>query len=434
MGGHIVTEAGGIWVGLMDMDCAGPVVGLTGSMPADHSQARVLVRMHRAPLGHVCVSTLPPETFTERIRAAAERTLGEELQRHAQWDDSPDASDDQGNWSAQITCPRQFPSLEGTGMSIVVCTRDRTEGLLGCLRTLRQVTYEPLEIIVVDNAPSGNATREAVTALSRVDARIHYTCELRPGLSRARNHGLAQARFDLVAFTDDDTVVNPGWASALAAGFAADSEAVCVTGLVASVALDTGSQQYFDARVPWAEVFEPRRYDLTKHRHPSPLYPFKAGIFGTGANFAVRRNAVARLGGFDPLLGAGAPSRGGEDLDIFLRLIMAGGRICYLPSAVVWHRHRSDSDALTEQIYSYGHGLGAYVAKHLPNPDLRRALAAHGVRQAMMLLARMRHASQVSQTRSGGRRLALTEARGVIDGALCYRRAARRASESLGVR
>ena len=237
-----------------------------------------------------------------------------------------------------------------------------------------------------------------------------------------------------MAFTDDDTVVDPGWASALAAGFAADSEAVCVTGLVASMALDTGSQQYFDARVPWAEVFEPRRYDLTKHRHPSPLYPFRAGIFGTGANFAVRRNAVARLGGFDPLLGAGAPSRGGEDLDIFLRLILAGGRICYLPSAVVWHRHRSDSDALTEQIYSYGHGLGAYVAKYLPNPDLRHALAAHGVRQARMLLGRMRHASQVSQTRSGGRRLALTEAMGVIAGALCYRRAARRASGSLGVR
>ena len=426
-------EAGGIWVGLMDMDGVGPVVGLTGSVSAEHRQARVLVRMHRAPLGHVRVSTLPSETFTERVRAAAETMLAGELQRHAEWDGSADASGSRRDWPAQTACPRRFPSDPAPGMSIVVCTRDRTEGLLECLSTIRQVTYEPVEIIVVDNAPTGNATREAVMALSRADARLRYICESRPGLSRARNHGLAQARFDLVAFTDDDTVVDPGWASALAAGFAADSEAVCVTGLVASMALDTGSQQYFDARVPWAEVFEPRRYDLTEHRHPSPLYPFKAGIFGTGANFAVRRNAIVRLGGFDTLLGAGAPSRGGEDLDIFVRLILAGGRICYLPSAVVWHRHRSGSDALIEQIYSYGHGLGAYVAKYLPNRDLRHALAAHGLNQASGLLGRMRRASQVSQTRSGGTRLALAEAMGVIAGALCYRRAVRRASRSTGV-
>jgi GT2 family glycosyltransferase len=241
---------------------------------------------------------------------------------------------------------------------------------------------------------------------------------------------MAQARFDIVAFTDDDTLVDPGWPSVLAAGFAADPEAVCVTGLVASSALDTSCQRYFDARVKWGEVFEPRRYDLAEHRHPSRLYPFKAGIFGTGANFAVRRSAVARLGGFDPLLGAGAPSRGGEDLDMFLRLILAGGRICYLPSAIVWHRHRADAEALSEQIYSYGHGLGAYVAKHLQNRDLRYALVGHGLREATLLLGRMRRASQVSQLRAGGRRLALTEAWGVMAGTLCYRRVARQASRS----
>jgi GT2 family glycosyltransferase len=179
-------------------------------------------------------------------------------------------------------------------------------------------------------------------------------------------------------------------------------------------------------------VFEPRRYDLTAHRHPSRLYPFRAGIFGTGANFAVRHTVVTRLGGFDPLLGAGAPGRGGEDLDMFLRLILSGGRICYLPSAFIWHRHRSDTEALGEQIYSYGHGLGAYVAKHLPNPDFRYALVGHGLHQARVLLSRMRRASQVSQLRVSGRRLALTEAWGVMAGVLCYRLAASRASRSSG--
>jgi GT2 family glycosyltransferase len=232
-----------------------------------------------------------------------------------------------------------------------------------------------------------------------------------------------------VAFTDDDTMVDPGWPSAIVAGFVADPEAMCVTGMVASRALDTGSQRYFDSRYSWGESFEPRRYDLLAHRYPSRLYPFSAGIFGTGANFAVRRSAIAGLGGFDPLLGAGSPGRGGEDLDMFLRVILAGGRICYLPSALVWHSHRADTRALGEQVYSYGYGLGAYLAKHLLNRHLPVGILGQGVRQAGTVVSRMRLASQESRLRADGRRLGLTEARGVMAGALCYYRTTRQSSE-----
>ena len=228
-----MTEEGGIWVGLLDMDDARPVVGVSGSVRAGYRQARVLIRMHRAPLGHVSVPILPVETLTARVRTAAETTLAEALRRHAHWDKSADELGGSCEWAARVACPHHFPTRNGAGVTIIVCTRDRTEGLRECLRTLQQVTYDPIEIIVVDNAPSGNATREAVTALAQNDPRIRYTCESRPGLSRARNHGMVHARYDIVAFTDDDTMVDPGWPSAIAAGFAADPEAVCVTGLVA---------------------------------------------------------------------------------------------------------------------------------------------------------------------------------------------------------
>jgi GT2 family glycosyltransferase len=416
------------WVGLLDLDESSSVMGASGPVRADHRQARVLVRVHRAPLGHVGVPILPMETLTERIRTAAAHTLAEALARHDQCDRRGHGAVDPGEWADRMACPRSFPSAGRSGLSIVVCTRDRTEKLGECLRALRQrVSYDPVEILVVDNAPRGDATRELVTAYARDDSRIRYTCEPLPGLTIARNHGLGQARFDLVAFADDDTSVEAGWLAAIAAGFAGDPDVVCVTGPVVSSALDTGAERYFDSRYPWGEAFEPRRYDLGEHRHPSRLYPFRAGIFGTGANFAVRRSAVVRLGGFDPLLGTGTASRGGDDLDMFVRLILAGGRICYLPSALVWHHHRAETGALSEQIYSYGHGLGAYLAKRVMNREMSLGLLRRGLRETGAdLKGRMQQASQSSQLGAAARWLALNEALGVAPGALRYYRAARR--------
>ena len=416
----------GIWVGLLDLDGSEPIHGVSGPLSDSHGMARVLIRVHHAPIGYVQLPAAPAESLTARAASLAEKMLAMPLRGHEELDKSALNAQDSAGWMAEVCCPHRFAASGGAGVTVIVCTRDRTEGLRECLRSIQQASYEPLEILVVDNAPTRDDTRELVTALAKTDERLHYTCEPDPGLSRARNHGLARAQFDLVCFTDDDTRVDPGWLSAVAAGFAADPETVCVTGLVASSSLNTGAERFFDSRYSWGEAFEPRRYDLTTHRHSSALYPYSAGVFGTGANFAIRRGAVTDLGGFDPILGAGGPGRGGEDLDIFLRIILAGGRICYLPSSLVWHQHRADLEALGEQIYSYGYGLGAYLAKHLISGLMPAVLLGRGLRQAGVILGRTRQASRAGQMRVGGRRLALTEARGVLAGALCYRRAARR--------
>jgi GT2 family glycosyltransferase len=415
----------GIWVGLLDLDGSEPVRGVSGPLCDEHGMARVLIRVHHAPIGYVQLPAVPAESLTARAASLAESTLAEPLREHEELDKSALNAQTSAGWLAEVCCPHRF-AASGAGVTVIVCTRDRTEGLRESLRSIQQVSYEPFEILVVDNAPTRNDTRELVTAMAENDPRLHYTCEPDPGLSRARNHGMARAQYDVVCFTDDDTRVDPGWLSAVAAGFAADPETVCVTGLVATSSLNTGAERFFDSRYSWGEAFEPRRYDLATHRHSSALYPYSAGVFGTGANFAIRRDAVTALGGFDPILGAGGPGQGGEDLDMFLRIILAGDRISYLPSSLVWHQHRSDMEALSEQIYSYGHGLGAYLAKHLISGLMPVVLLGRGLRQAGVVLGRTRQASRAGQMRVDGRRLALAEARGVLAGALCYRRAARR--------
>jgi GT2 family glycosyltransferase len=414
-----------IWVGAMELATDEPVTPVSGPARADHLSARVLVRMHGAPLGYVGVPLHPEDTLPRRVRTAAESGLAESLSRHLNGHRRADNGGRSADWASQVTCPKAFRRSPGAGVSIVICTRDRPAGLQECLRSIQQVTYAPLEVLVVDNSPSDDATLRVVIEMAQDDPRIRYTCEPAPGLSNARNHGLAKAQFDLVAFTDDDVRVDPGWPAAMAAGFEADPEAACLTGLVASRSLETGPERYFDSRYPWGEAFEPQRYDLAAHRDPSRLYPFSAGIFGTGANFAVRRPVVERLGGFDPLLGAGAPARGGEDLDMFVRIILAGGRLCYLPSALIWHQHRADYDSLAEQLYSYGHGLGAYLAKRLMARQISATVFASGLGRFGVLAGRIRRASQASQAKTLGRRLAMTEARGILAGAHCYRRAVR---------
>lgn len=415
-----VSHGGSIWVGQLDLD-DGHIEQVSGRAIAQHAIARVMIRIHGAPLGYIETPLYPTGTLSSRVVAAAEVTLVRQLRQHR---DSDDAGD-KPSWAAQVTCPRNFPALAGTGLSVIVCTRDRPAPLSQCLRALQLLEYEPLDILVVDNAPATDATQSLVEQLTLDDPRIRYSREPNPGLSRARNHGLAAAKYDLVAFTDDDIVVDRQWATAVVAGFTADPETVCVTGLVASRSLETNSERYFDSRYPWGEAFDARRYDLITHRDQSPLYPFKAGIFGTGANFAVRRDVVDHLGGFDPLLGAGGLGRGGEDLDMFLRIILAGGRLCYLPAALVWHQHRADESELAEQVYSYGHGLGAYLAKRLLTHEMPIATLARSLAQSKVMARHMREASNASQMKTRGRRLAANEAWGILAGAYRFYRATR---------
>ena len=415
-----------IWVGLLDLDGPGEVRRVNGPLRAGHQQVKLLVRVHRAPIGYVRVPALPVESLAQRARAVAEHVLAGAMQQHMQRSHNPDTElIGPPRWTEVTSCPKRFP-VGGEGMTVVICTHDRPEELHECLSAMQRCSYEPLEILVVDNAPSADDTRNLVCILAEADHRIRYTREPARGLSRARNHALVQARHELVAFTDDDTLADPAWPTALAAGFASDQDTLCVTGLVAANALETSSERYFDARYNGRQAFEPHRYDLSAR--PTMLYPYAAGIFGTGANFAVRRDEIVKLGGFDPLLGVGSPSRGGEDLDMFLRVILAGGRISYVPSALIWHRHRASTPELREQVYSYGHGLGAYLAKHVSSRELRAALLVHGLGHIGLTIRTLYQAALGSQMGMRATRYALREMRGVVVGAWSYWRAARKSA------
>lgn len=346
-----------------------------GVLPANgvHRLARVLVRLHGDPLGYI---TLPLSALTpglEPVFRMAWEQFGPVINEHLRREGLPPLAELVPTLRpppASRACSATVLSEEL--VSVVVCTRDRGAALLDCLEHLQKLTYPYLEVIIVDNAPSDDATWRVVDTLATTDARFRYVCEPRPGLSCARNRGLAAARGAYVAYTDDDVSVDPLWIHGVLRGFQRDAGVACVTGLVCSASLTNEAEAYFDARASsWSTRFQSEVYELDHKSADNPLTPYSAGVFGTGANFAFDRGYLDKLGVFDEALGAGTRTRGGEDLDMFVRILNSGRTIAYEPAAVVWHMHRADHAALLQQMFGYGTGLSAFITKCLVQRSTR---------------------------------------------------------------
>lgn len=336
-----------IWVGAVSLDHPAVALPVSDTIPGEvYESARLLVRdSDSMPVGFVNVALSENGASEQAVRTAIESQLGSA---------SPEAQ-------AALPTPARTPKI-----SVVICTFDRPDSLMRAVNSVLASDYPDFELVIVDNAPDRPSTKETVDRID--DPRVRYEAEPRAGLSRARNRGLAAAGGELIAFTDDDVEVDPGWLSALNAAFAAQPKVGLVTGLVPAAELDNEFQQRFDAAVHWSTELTRRSYDLRKNRLAKPTFPFRTGRMGAGANFAVSRECARAVGEFDAALGAGAPCGGGDDLDYFLRVIQRGWTLSYEPSALVWHHHRADGNSLLKQVSAYGSGATAYAFKHALNP------------------------------------------------------------------
>lgn len=248
---------------------------------------------------------------------------------------------------------RAAPVPAAPRVSVVIPTRERPDDLARCLESLARPENSRHEVIVVDNAP-------VTTRTAAVAARfgVRHVVEPKPGIDNARNAGVAVARHDIVAFIDDDAVASPKWMTAIGEPFA-DSRVGCVTGLVLPLELETKAQEDFELYCHHRRDFQRRVYSRES------LRPSAAGIVGMGANMAFRRRLLVELGWFDPRLGTGTSTRGGDETDMFARIFDAGWLIVYSPSAFVWHRHRRTSRELRACVFGYGVGLYSMLTKRL---------------------------------------------------------------------
>jgi GT2 family glycosyltransferase len=141
-----------------------------------------------------------------------------------------------------------------------------------------------------------------------------------------------------------------------------------VTGIVPPAEIETPAQALFERKLKWSNNLTLETYSMAKRGdYPFP-FPYSAGHFGTGANFAVDRMTVSALGGFDEALGAGTRTEGGEDMEMFVRVLRGGYELVYQPGAIVWHVHRKEDDALRAVLFGYGKGLSAAALSEFLHP------------------------------------------------------------------
>ena len=394
------------------IDVAGPLADLDCGRAEQppYTAAWILVCQAGRPLGSIEIALRDPVIGVAELEREVSRQLGEERRR-----DRPVA--------------HQPPSLPLSRASVVVPTNfARPAELRRCLKTLAELDHPDYEVIVVDNRPAG------APAVDIEGARV--VREPRPGISAARNRGVAVATGEIVAFTDDDVQVHPGWLSALGRRFARQPHVSAVSGLVVPLELETNAQVFFEQSgngldrgyapltFERAGRFRVRRRDERSGREEvRSLY--LTGEFGLGSNMAFRTAVLQASGGFDEALGIGTLTRGGEDLAMLVELLTAGHQIGYEPTAITEHQHRATMDDLDRQIYGYGLGFTAMLtAVTLRDPWHLLGLAAIAPAWLRSLRAES-SAKSVNRAEDYPPGLARAELRGMTAGPLAYLRARR---------
>jgi GT2 family glycosyltransferase len=242
------------------------------------------------------------------------------------------------------------PPSRALAATVVVCSADRPEALRHCLASLGRLTHRVHELIVIDNSTRRWSETEVVVR----DASARYVREEVPGLDRARNRALAEVGTELVLFTDDDVEVAPGWAAALIECFG-DALVVAASGLVLPACLESAAERRAEAVASHGRGLHRRVVD------GSCVSPMMAGSMGAGASMAFRRSFLRAIGGFPEELDAGTPTRSGGDHYAFRRVLRAGYRIVYEPSAIAYHWHREGDDAVLAAARGYGTGTSSLL-------------------------------------------------------------------------
>jgi glycosyltransferase involved in cell wall biosynthesis len=241
-------------------------------------------------------------------------------------------------------------------VSVIVCTHNRAHRLEQTLNSLQQMTVPAdlaWELIIVDNNSSDNTKEVMDSFIDKSSLHVKYVIERNQGVSHARNMGIQEANGDIIAFTDDDCIVDRYWITSILKEFHSDES---IAGIGGRVLLYNKMDRPISIRVHAERTILPSTDRILK--------------LMIGCNMAFARPVFDEVGIFDTDFGVGSRFASSEDLDFLYRVYKKGLKIVYSPDILVYHNHGRRSD---EQIKSlmqgYAIGRGAFYCKYILRGD-----------------------------------------------------------------
>ena len=232
----------------------------------------------------------------------------------------------------------RIPASPAPRMSVVICTYNGSATLRDCLEGVLTLHYPDYEVIVIsDGSTDGSAD------LAREYEGVRVIETPNRGLSSARNTGLEDASGEIIAYIDDDAIPDPDWLTHLAQAFA--SGPFAAVGGPNVLPPGSGAIAQCVANAPGGPT-----HVLVSDRDAEHI---------PGCNMAIRRDALERIGGFDPQFRVA-----GDDVDVCWRLLDSGERIAFSPGAVVLHHRRRSVRAYLRQQRGYGKAEALLERKH----------------------------------------------------------------------
>lgn len=252
---------------------------------------------------------------------------------------------------------------EHVKISVLICTRNRAEGLASCLKAIAIAQQNALglsEVVIVDNNSTDRTADVLQTWAKDKGFPVTIVRAMRPGLAAARNVGLSVVRGDVIAMTDDDCCVAPDYLLEVDRAFPNPTESHVIGGRI-----DLGDPT--DLPITIKPIDQPETF--VGSRMPSG--------FIMGANLMITASTLQRIGFFDERFGAGARFISAEDTDFLVRALIAKIPISYTPNVKVAHFHGRKELADAQSLYvGYSFGDGAIFAKYLlSQPFVLRSFA-----------------------------------------------------------
>jgi len=254
-------------------------------------------------------------------------------------------------------------------ISVIIPTSSRSQYLSAALSSIlkQELKGGSYEVLVVDNSVAGNLRQYARDVNSQGQGSVSYTSEPRNGLHFARHAGAKGAKGSILVYVDDDVICPQGWLDAIHKRFLADRLAAVVGGKVI-LNFEVEPPAWLTPRFyPWFSML-----DLGEQ-----AFAVKQGVCVYGCNFAVRRDALFRVGGFNPDGFSDRKQihlRGDGECGLCRKAQDAGWRVWYEPTAYLYHcipESRLTAAYLTKRIGMDGFERGyvhyRYGCRSLPS-------------------------------------------------------------------